>query len=110
VRASDGPARQLGRPFHAKVFLQEKKFNFWMKNPIAGRSPFHQITDPVANQHLAGLEGTERLQLVRGDKKILPGIQRLLCPGHTVGLQSVVVNTGKGTAIIGSDALYPPLG
>jgi glyoxylase-like metal-dependent hydrolase (beta-lactamase superfamily II) len=90
----------------ATVFLQEKEFNFWMKNPIAGRTPFRQVTDPVANQYLAGLEGTERLQLVRGDKKILPGIQLLLCPGHTIGLQTVAVNTEKGTAIIGSDAAH----
>lgn len=90
----------------ATIFLQEKEFNFWMKNPIAKRGPFSHVTDPVANNYLARLEGKKRLQLIRGDKKILPGIQLLLCPGHTIGLQTVAANTEKGTAIIGSDAAH----
>ncbi len=90
----------------ATIFLQEKEFNFWMKNPIAKRAPFFQVTDPVANAYLARLEGKKRLQLIRGNKKILPGIELLLCPGHTIGLQTVAVNTEKGRAIVGSDAAH----
>jgi glyoxylase-like metal-dependent hydrolase (beta-lactamase superfamily II) len=41
--------------------------------------------------------------IVRGDQEILPGIELLLAPGHTPGLQAVSVNTAKGTAILGSD-------
>ena len=90
----------------AKFYLQEKEYNFWMANPIAKRAPFLQVTDPVANRYLARLKGTKRLQLVRGDKKIMPGIELLLAPGHTVGLQVIAVNTKKGIAIVGSDAAH----
>jgi glyoxylase-like metal-dependent hydrolase (beta-lactamase superfamily II) len=90
----------------ADIFLQEKEFNFWIKNPMAKRAPFLNVTDPVSNGYLARLEGTQRLKLIRGDKKILPGIELLLAPGHTIGLQVVAVNTAKGTAIIGSDAAH----
>lgn len=90
----------------ATIFVQEKEFNFWIKNPIAKRAPFMQVTDPAANQYLGKLGGKKRLQLVRGDKKILPGIELLLVPGHTVGLQAVAVNTTKGTAIVGSDIAH----
>jgi len=90
----------------ATIFLQEKEFNFWMTDPIAKRAPFLQVTDPVANRYLAKLKGKKRLQLIRGDKKILPGIELLLCPGHTIGLQTVVVNTTKGKAIVGSDSAH----
>jgi glyoxylase-like metal-dependent hydrolase (beta-lactamase superfamily II) len=90
----------------ATVFIQEKEYNFWMKNPIARRAPFLQVTDSGANQYLAQLEGKKRLQLIRGDKKILPGIELLLAPGHTIGLQAVAVNTAKGTAIVGSDLAH----
>ena len=45
-------------------------------------------------------------KLIRGDKKILPGIELLLAPGHTIGLQAVAVNTAKGTAIVGSDLAH----
>ena len=90
----------------AKIFVQEKEFNFWIKDPMAERAPFRHVSDPVGNRYLAGLEGTERLQLIQGDQEILPGIEVLLCPGHTVALQTVAVNTEKGTAIIGSDAAH----
>jgi glyoxylase-like metal-dependent hydrolase (beta-lactamase superfamily II) len=90
----------------ADIFLQEKEFNFWIKNRLAKRAPFLHVTDPVSNGYLARLEGTRRLKLIRGDKKILPGIELLLAPGHTLGLQVVAVNTARGTAIIGSDAAH----
>jgi len=90
----------------AKVLVQEKEFNFWINDPMARRAPFRHVTDPVGNRYLAGLEGTQRLQLIQGDQIIMPGIEVLLCPGHTVGLQAVAVNTEKGTAIIGSDAAH----
>jgi glyoxylase-like metal-dependent hydrolase (beta-lactamase superfamily II) len=90
----------------ATIFVQEKEFNFWVKDPMAERAPFRHVTDPVANCYLASLEGKERLRLVNGDKEVLPGIELMLCPGHTIGLQTVAVNTGKGIAIIGSDAAH----
>jgi glyoxylase-like metal-dependent hydrolase (beta-lactamase superfamily II) len=88
----------------ATIYVQEREFLFWMKNPIAKRAPFLHTTDPIGNRYLAKLEGTKRLKLIRGDKKILPGVELLLAPGHTIGLQVVAVNTAKGTAIVGSDA------
>ncbi len=90
----------------AKIFVQEKEFNFWIKDPMAKRAPFLHVTDPVANRYLKRLEGGKRLQLVRGDRKILPGIELLAAPGHTPALQVVAVRTAKGTAIVGSDAAH----
>jgi len=77
-----------------------------MNDPIAGRAPFLHVTDPVANRYLEKLKGTERLRLIEGDEEVLPGIELLLCPGHTIGLQTVAVNTEKGIAIVGSDAAH----
>ncbi len=90
----------------ANIYVQEKEFNFWIKNPIAQRAPFLQTTDPAANRYVGSLEGRKRLHLIRGDKKILPGIQVLLAPGHTPGHQAVAVNTLQGTAIVGSDLAH----
>ena len=50
--------------------------------------------------------GTNRLVLLKGDHEILPGIECLLAPGHTIALQAVAVNTAKGTAILGSDCAH----
>jgi len=90
----------------ATIYVQEREFNFWIKDPIAQKPPFLMSTDPVGNAHLAKLEGTERLVLVKGDQVILPGIELLLAPGHTPGLQVVAVNTAQGTAILGSDCAH----
>ncbi len=90
----------------AAIFVQEKEYNFWMKNPISKKPPFMHVSDPGANRYLSRLEGNPRLKLVRGDKKILPGIELLLAPGHTPGLQAVAVHTAKGTAIVGSDLAH----
>ena len=78
----------------ATFYIQEKEFNFWVKDPVSKKPPFRMVTDPVGNAYLAKLEGTERLVQLNGDKEILPGIELLLAPGHTPGLQVVSVNTG----------------
>ena len=90
----------------ATFYVQEKEFLFWMKNPIAQKTPFKNLTDPVGNRYLADLKGTKRLRLIRGSKRILPGIELIPAPGHTVGLQVVAVNTAKGTAVVGSDLAH----
>ena len=91
---------------NATFYIQEKEFNFWIKDPIAKKPPFLKLSDPVGNAYLAKLEGTERLILIKGDQVIFPGIELLLAPGHTPGLQAVAVNTAKGTAIVGSDCAH----
>ncbi len=55
---------------------------------------------------LSQLEGTPHLQQISGDAKIMPGIELILAPGHTTGLQAVAVNTVKGTAIVASDCAF----
>jgi glyoxylase-like metal-dependent hydrolase (beta-lactamase superfamily II) len=86
----------------ATFYVQKKEFNFWMKDPVAKKPPFLMLADPAGNSHLARLEGTEKLILIEGDQEVLPGIELLLAPGHTPGLQAVAVNTARGTAIVGS--------
>jgi len=90
----------------ATFYIQEDEYRFWLENPIAGRPPFKHVSDAASTAYLASLEGTDRLTLLNGDRQILPGIQCLLSPGHTVALQTVAVNTTRGTAIIGSDCAH----
>jgi len=90
----------------ARFYVQKKEFDFWVKNPVAKRKPFQGITDSLANQALADLEGSKRLVLVDGDRPIAPGLELLLAPGHTVGLQAVMVNTAKGRVILASDCAH----
>ena len=91
---------------NATVYVQEKEFQFAIKDPIANRPVFAATADQKSKAFIASLEGTKRLVLLKGDREILPGIECLLAPGHTVALQAVAVKTSKGTAIVGSDCAH----
>jgi glyoxylase-like metal-dependent hydrolase (beta-lactamase superfamily II) len=90
----------------ATFYVQKKEYDFWAKHPFVKRPPFSRLADPVAIQAMAELEGTDRLALICGDQKILPGVELVFAPGHTIGLQTVAVNTAKGTAIVASDCVH----
>jgi glyoxylase-like metal-dependent hydrolase (beta-lactamase superfamily II) len=91
---------------NAAYYVQKKEFDFWTKHPVAKRRPFLAVSDEQANKTFAALKGTNKLKLITGDQKIMPGIELLLAPGHTVGLQAVAVNTAKGTSIVASDCAH----
>ena len=90
----------------ARFYVQENEYRFWLQNPVAERPPFKHVSDAASNAYLASIENTDRLVLLKGNQPILPGIECLLSPGHTVALQTVAVNTDKGAAIIGSDCAH----
>ena len=89
---------------NAVFYIQKREYDFWTKHPISRRGPFDR--DEVGIKATADLEGTDRLVFVCGDQKIAPGIELMLCAGHTIALQSVAVHTAKGTAIVASDAFH----
>ena len=91
---------------NATFYVQDEEYRFWLKDPVAKRPPFEHLSDNAAKAYLASREGTDRLALLKGDQEILPGIECLFSPGHTVALQAVAVNTAKGTAILGSDCAH----
>ncbi len=88
---------------NATFYIQQEEYRFWTRDPIATRPPFAFYLDNDSNGYLKSIEKTRRIQFVEGDHEILPGIECLLAPGHSIANQAVAVNTEKGTAIIGSD-------
>jgi N-acyl homoserine lactone hydrolase len=70
--------------------------------------------DPIPTQRVTyevGIPGVrppwlavfDRLDVVRGDAEIVPGVGVLHLPGHTPGLQGVLVETAAGRHLIASD-------
>ena len=49
-----------------------------------------------------------RFELVDGDAQIAEGVRVVATPGHTVGHQSVIVDTPDGGAVMIGDAAYTP--
>jgi glyoxylase-like metal-dependent hydrolase (beta-lactamase superfamily II) len=73
---------------NAKVYVQKREYEFFL-NP-----------HPIDHRYFPDLLDEVEVVQVDGDAEIVDGIQVLLTPGHTVGGQSVVVNTRKGKAVI----------
>ena len=72
----------------AEVYVQKKEYEF-MLDP-----------HPVDHRYYPDVLDDNEIIEIDGDAKILDGIDVILTPGHTVGGQSVAVNTAKGRAII----------
>jgi len=47
-----------------------------------------------------------RFELIDGDAEVADGVRVVATPGHTAGHQSVVVDTGDGSAVMIGDAAY----
>lgn len=73
---------------NAKVYVQKAEMAFF-KNP-------HPVDHRYYPDVLDGVDIVE----VDGDAGILDGINVIFTPGHTVGGQSVAVNTSQGKAVI----------
>jgi len=72
----------------ARVYVQKAEYEFFLDPHPLDHRYFPDLLDDV-----------EVVQ-VEGDQEIVEGIQVLFTPGHTVGGQSVVVNTSQGKAVI----------
>jgi glyoxylase-like metal-dependent hydrolase (beta-lactamase superfamily II) len=73
---------------NARVYVQKAEYEFFL-NP-----------HPLDHRYFPDLLEDVEVVQVEGDQEIVEGIQVLLTPGHTVGGQSVVVNTSGGKAVI----------
>jgi glyoxylase-like metal-dependent hydrolase (beta-lactamase superfamily II) len=73
---------------NARVYVQRREYEFF-KDP-----------HPVDHRYFPDLLDQVAVVPLEGDQEIVEGVQVLLTPGHTVGGQSVVVNTRKGKAVI----------
>jgi len=96
----------LGAFPKAKFYIQKQEFDFYVKNPLVLRKPIAGLFDPPASKVLDRMAGSDRLVIVEGDANLSPGIDLILAPGHTPGLQVVRVNTVKGPAVVGSDLAH----
>jgi N-acyl homoserine lactone hydrolase len=87
---------------NARVVVQKAEFDF----AFAPHPAFAAVYDK-------GLIKDCRIVPIQGDQEILPGIQVIFVPGHTVGTQAVSIQTAKGMAIISGfcscyETFYPP--
>ena len=88
---------------NAQFYVQKRELNFWAFDPMAQKPAFKIFLNPPGVNAVAALAKTPRLSILDGDQFVGPEMEVLLVPGHTPGLQVVVLPTAKGQAIVASD-------
>jgi N-acyl homoserine lactone hydrolase len=87
---------------HARFLVQAEELRAAV-DPIPTQRPIYEIGLPGLQPPWLPFFG--QLQLLRGDTEIAPGLSVVLLPGHTPGLQGVLVETAEGRYLIASDAV-----
>lgn len=91
---------------NAEIYVQEEEIRFAIV-------PHKFWAGIYASESAQKLLSAKNLRLVRGDVKVRDNLKILFTPGHTVGGQSVFVETEEGCVVIGGmcclrENYYPP--
>jgi len=78
---------------NAEVYVQEEE----MKFAILPHKLWSRVYDSESAKKLMGVKN---LRLIRGDVDLLEGVKILFTPGHTLGGQSISIETEEGPVII----------
>lgn len=87
----------------AKILVQRKELAYAI-SPAATQNVVYEI----------GLEGVtppwlknlNNIVAVEGETEVIPGVRLIPLPGHTPGLQGVLVDTEKGKYLLAGDLVY----
>ncbi len=79
---------------HHRFMIQEQEWDAMAKDPA-------QYLDPAAS----AIDRTQ-LTLLNGDTVVEAGVTLVSTPGHTLGHQSLFIETSTGPVLITSDAVY----
>lgn len=83
---------------HADIFVPRREYEY-----TANIAPADWGTPPFAREIMHGL----RLVLLdEREEELFPGVRNLFAPGHSIGLQGLVVETEQGNVVLASDALW----
>ena len=113
-RAADALAEHDLSPADVKIVINTHlHFDHCGQNAVFKHAPFYiqrPELDRARREERLTSEWFDfagaRFELVDGDAEIAEGVRVVATPGHTVGHQSVVVETGDGGAIMIGDAAY----
>lgn len=88
----------------ARYLVQRAEWAYWT-GPWARRiSREHWLSNPADLAHLAG--AGHRLELLDGDREVLPGLSLHRVGGHTAGMQVVRLRTPAGAVVVASDSSH----
>ena len=83
---------------HAEIMTPRAEFDY-----AAAPRPNDWGTPPYVREILEGMRVT---LLPEEEQELFPGVRTLLLPGHSVGLQGLLIDAGGERAVLASDALW----
>jgi glyoxylase-like metal-dependent hydrolase (beta-lactamase superfamily II) len=83
---------------HAEILTPGVEFEY-----AASPRPNDWGTPPYVREILSGMHVT---LLPDQEQELFPGVRTLLLPGHSAGLQGLVIDCGRERAVLASDALW----
>jgi len=89
--------------FKNAEFIVQKKEIISAINPIPSQKKYYEIG--FKNVQPGWVKVIDRLKIIDGDYQLNEGIKLLHLPGHTPGLQGVLVQTKNGKYLIAGDAV-----
>jgi glyoxylase-like metal-dependent hydrolase (beta-lactamase superfamily II) len=91
---------------NAQFYLSQADFDFWTDE---GKRSLPFIGDFIAPTRAALLPNRDRMVFIKDGQEILPGIQAMSAPGHTVGHTIYMVTSQGATLALTADLAHHPL-
>jgi N-acyl homoserine lactone hydrolase len=94
---------------HAKFIIQAEELRAAV-SPVRSQASMYEFG--MSGVVPPWMRVTSQFTIVRGDTEVAPGVEVLLLPGHTPGMQGVRVKTSEGYFVLASDlvSIYDNLG
>jgi len=99
IMSEDGKTRNFP---NAQIFTTEADFNFWQSEKLIGTPAETSRTTVLKNI----VPNKDRLVMVKDGQEILPGIQAIASPGHTVGHMSYMITSGGKSLCLTGDIAH----
>lgn len=98
-------ASETGTPNfpNAQIFMTEADFAFWTDE---GKLNNDAIKGMIEGTRKVLLPLKERMTFIQDGKEVIPGIQSMSTPGHTVGHTSYVVTVGNQSMLLIGDVVH----
>jgi Zn-dependent hydrolases, including glyoxylases len=98
---------------NATFYVQEVELKEAVWPTIRFQRPYYDIN--LRGKRPSWTEILDRMEVLKGDADIVPAVSVVLLPGHTPGMQGVLVDTSDGKYLIASDLVplfenWEPLG
>jgi glyoxylase-like metal-dependent hydrolase (beta-lactamase superfamily II) len=100
IMSADGKTRLFP---NAQIYTTEADYKFWTNEQLIGTPAEFSVRTALKNL----VPNKDRLVMYKDGQEILPGIQAIATPGHTVGHSSFMITSGgKSLCFTGDVALH----